>query len=55
MRGALNTLEQACDDYDYASIRRFMENLLEGADLSEQLVDLTKSADIVPFKPAGSD
>ena len=51
LRGALNTLEQACDDYDYASIRRFMENLLEGADLAEQLVDLTKTAEIVPFRP----
>lgn len=52
LRGALNTLEQACDDYDYASIRRFMENLLEGADLSEQLVDLTKTADVVPLRPS---
>ena len=53
LRGALNTLEQACEEYDYEAIKRFMENLLEGADLSEQLIDLTKTADVLPFRPQG--
>lgn len=58
LRGALNTLEQACEAYDYEAIRLFVDKLVDGADLSEQLVDLTSSvvaeregADVVPFRP----
>ncbi len=40
LRGALNTLEQACDSFDYDAIKRFIERLVEGADLAEQLMDL---------------
>ena len=47
LRGALNTLEQACDSFDYDAIKTFIEGLLEGADLAEQLSDLTPSADIL--------
>ena len=41
LRGALNTLEQACDSFDYDAIKRFIERLVEGADLAEQLMDLS--------------
>jgi len=41
LRGALNTLEQACASFDYDAIKRFIERLVEGADLAEQLADLT--------------
>ncbi len=40
LRGALNTLEQACESFDYDAIKRFIERLVEGADLAEQLMDL---------------
>jgi FlaA1/EpsC-like NDP-sugar epimerase len=42
LRGALNTLEQACASFDYEAIKRFIERLVEGADLNEQLIDLTQ-------------
>ena len=42
LRAALNTLEQACETFDYAAIKAFIESLVEGADLSEQLADLTQ-------------
>lgn len=41
LRGALNTLEQACESFDYDAIKRFIERLVEGADLAEQLIDLS--------------
>ena len=41
LRGALNTLEQACDSFDYDAIKLFIERLVEGADLAEQLMDLS--------------
>jgi FlaA1/EpsC-like NDP-sugar epimerase len=47
LRGALNTLEQACDSYDYEAIKKFIEGLVEGADLESQLGDLSNSAEIV--------
>ncbi|MEM6710011.1 MAG: nucleoside-diphosphate sugar epimerase/dehydratase, partial [Pseudomonadota bacterium] len=40
LRGALNTLEQACDSYDYDAIKNFVEGLVEGTDLKAQLGDL---------------
>ncbi len=52
LRGALNTLEQACDTYDFEAIKAFIENLVEGADLSAELVDLTTTAEVVPFRPS---
>lgn len=52
LRGALNTLEQACDAYDFEAIKVFIENLVEGADLSAELVDLTTTAEVVPFRPS---
>ena len=51
LRVALNTLEQACEDYDFEAIRAFMERLVEGADLSAQLIDLTTTAEVLPFRP----
>jgi FlaA1/EpsC-like NDP-sugar epimerase len=47
LRGALNTLEQACDTFDYDAIKRFIERLVEGADPAEQLMDLTGSVGTV--------
>ena len=51
LRGALNTLEQACSTFDYAAIKTFIEGLVEGADLESQLEDLTPlSSKVVPLK-----
>ncbi len=44
---ALNTLELACDTYDYAAIKEFIEGLVEGADLEAQLGDLSPRAPVV--------
>ncbi|MEM1433213.1 MAG: nucleoside-diphosphate sugar epimerase/dehydratase [Pseudomonadota bacterium] len=51
LRGALNTLEQACDDYDYEAIKSFIEGLVEGSDIRVQLGDLRALAEVVDFKP----
>jgi len=54
LRGALNTLEQACDAYDYEAIKTFIEGLVEGADLASQLGglrDVTKVVELNPGKP----
>ena len=47
LRGALNTLEQACDTFDYGAIKQFLEGLVEGADLEAQLEELSPLADNV--------
>lgn len=47
LRGALNTLEQACETFDYDAVKTFIEGLLEGADLESQLGDLVPRADVV--------
>jgi FlaA1/EpsC-like NDP-sugar epimerase len=44
LRGALNTLEQACDTFDYDAIKTFVGRLVEGADLADELSDLTAPA-----------
>jgi len=41
LRGALNTLEQACEGFDYDAIKSFIESLIEGTDLASQLMDLS--------------
>jgi FlaA1/EpsC-like NDP-sugar epimerase len=41
LRGALNTLEQACETFDYDAIKTFVGRLVEGADLAVELADLT--------------
>ncbi len=51
LRGALNTLEQACDSFDYEAIKTFIEGLVEGSDLESQLGDLSPMAEVVEFKP----
>ncbi len=51
LRGALNTLEQACDAYDYDAVQAFVEGLVEGSDLESQLGDLPAAANVVDFKP----
>lgn len=55
LRGALNTLEQACDTFDYDAIKTFIEGLVEGADLEVQLGDLTPRAAVVNIKPRATD
>lgn len=55
LRGALNTLEQACDDYDYDAIKTFIEGLVEGADLASQLGGLRHEAQIVALNPSPRD
>jgi UDP-N-acetylglucosamine 4,6-dehydratase len=40
LRAALATLEQACASFDYSAIKAFIERVVEGADLAEQLVGL---------------
>jgi FlaA1/EpsC-like NDP-sugar epimerase len=47
LRGALNTLEQACETFDYDAVKTFIEGLVEGADLESQLGDLTHRGDVV--------
>jgi FlaA1/EpsC-like NDP-sugar epimerase len=55
LRGALNTLEQACDDYDYEAIKTFIEGLVEGADLASQLGGLRHEAQVVSLNPKPRD
>jgi FlaA1/EpsC-like NDP-sugar epimerase len=55
LRRALNTLEAACDEFDYDAIKAFIEGLVEGADLAEQLGGLYRRADIIALKPAGEE
>ena len=50
LRGALNTLEQACDTFDYEAIKKFIEGLVEGADLESQLGGLAGNRKVVPLK-----
>ena len=54
LRGALATLEAACDDFDYDAIKAFIEGLVEGADLAAQLGGLHRSAEIIALN-GGSD
>ena len=55
LSGALNTLEQACDTFDYDAVKTFIEGLVEGASLETQLGDLTPRADVVPLSSAKTD
>ena len=50
LRGALNTLEQACDTFDYEAIKKFIEGLVEGADLESQLGGLSATGKVVQLK-----
>jgi FlaA1/EpsC-like NDP-sugar epimerase len=51
LRGALNTLEQACETFDYEAVKAFIEGLVEGADLESQLGDLSPRAHVVTLSP----
>ncbi len=55
LRGALNTLEQACDTFDYDAVKAFIEGLVEGADLESQLGDLAPRAPVVTLPGAQSE
>jgi len=55
LRGALNTLEQACDTFDYEAVKTFIEGLVEGGSLESQLGDLTPRADVVALNKANPD
>jgi len=50
LRPALKTLESACDAYDYEAIKAFIEGLVEGTNLADQLGGLYRSADVVALK-----
>ena len=50
LRGVLNTLEQACDNFDYAAIRTFIDRLVEG-DLVAQLSELQPEEPLPRAKP----
>lgn len=50
---ALATLERACRDYDYAAIKTFIEGLVEGASLEDQLGDLAPRAPVVQLPARG--
>ena len=52
LRGSLNTLEQACDTFDYEAIKTFIEGLIEGADLKSQLGGLltVEAGNVVELK-----
>ncbi len=52
LRGALNTLEQACDAYDYDAIKHFIEGLVEGASLEAQLGDLNAGPRVLKLDPS---
>lgn len=55
LRGALNTLEQACDSFDYGAIRTFIEGLVEGSDLTSQLSELRPEAQVLILNPKDRD
>jgi FlaA1/EpsC-like NDP-sugar epimerase len=55
LRGALNTLEQACDNFDYGAIRTFIEGLVEGSDLTSQLSELRPEAQVLILNPKDRD
>ena len=42
-------LERACDSYDLAAIKGFLERLVDGADLAEQLSDLPVRSNVLPL------
>jgi FlaA1/EpsC-like NDP-sugar epimerase len=48
LQPALATLEKACSAYDYAAIKTFIEGLVEGASLEDQLGDLAVPAPLAP-------
>ena len=49
LKPALANLEKACDIFDYDAIKTFIEGLVEGADLAEQLFRLPARANILPL------
>ena len=49
LKPALANLEKACDIFDYDAIKTFIEGLVEGADLAEQLFRLPARANILPI------
>lgn len=51
LRGALNTLEQACDAYDYDAIKSFVGGLVEGSDIESQLGGIRSVAEVVKLNP----
>ena len=54
---ALANLEKACDTFDYDAIKTFIEGLLEGADLAQQLFRLPARANVLalPERPTAGD
>jgi len=44
IRGALNTLQQACDSYDFEAVKNFVIALVEGALLTDELTDMAEQS-----------
>ena len=57
LKPALANLEKACDTFDYDAIKTFIEGLLEGADLAQQLFRLPARANVLalPERPTAGD
>ncbi|MCP5181352.1 MAG: polysaccharide biosynthesis protein [Pseudomonadales bacterium] len=54
LSAALKTLERACVTYDYAAIKSFIEKLVEGASLEDQLGELAPVAPVVSLTGKGN-
>ena len=52
---ALKNLEKACELFDFNAIKSFMEGLLEGADLAEQLRHLPALGNVLPLPSRHAD
>lgn len=49
LKPALANLENACNNFDYPAIKSFIEGLVEGADLAEQISHLPARANVLPM------
>ena len=48
LRPRLANLERACDTFDFEAIKKFIEGLVDGADLAEQLTELPRRSNMLP-------
>ena len=49
LEAVLTNLERACDTYDTAAIKGFIEGLVDGADLADTLRDLPARSNVLPL------
>ena len=52
LRGALNTLEEACESFDFEAVQRFLVNLVEGTGLEERVKEASVTAEVVAITEA---